>query len=75
MSIDVSKVSIPATDDSYFTREETAKKTDEDQFFEQAAKVTRTKYLVHEVSRFASRGGICRHETVGYMVDSTILSG
>lgn len=39
MSIDVSKVTIPATDDSYFTREETAKKTDEDQFFEQAAKV------------------------------------
>lgn len=39
MSIDVSKVTIPAADDSYFTREETAKKTDEDQFFEQAAKV------------------------------------
>lgn len=39
MSIDVSKVTIPVADDSYFTREETAKKTDEDQFFEQGAKV------------------------------------
>lgn len=39
MSVDVSKVTIPAEDDSYFTREETAKKTDEDQFFEQGAKV------------------------------------
>lgn len=39
MSVDVSKVTIPAADDSYFTREEVATKTDEDQFFEQGAKV------------------------------------
>ncbi|CAM9156569.1 unnamed protein product [Ectocarpus sp. 4 AP-2014] len=38
MSVDVSKVTIPAADDSYFTREEVATKTDEDQFFEQGAK-------------------------------------
>lgn len=59
MSVDVSKVKIPATDDSYFTREETAKKTDEDQFFEQAAKVKQA--LVQEIRQVTTRRGTrCR---------------
>lgn len=57
MSIDVSKVTIPAADDSYFTREETAKKTDEDQFFEQAAKV-RQPTLVQEISQVGTRDSL-----------------
>ena len=39
MKVDVSKVTIPVADDSYFTRVSAAKKTEEDQFFEQGAKV------------------------------------
>lgn len=57
MAVDVSKVTIPAADDSYFTRDEVAKKTDEDQFFEQAAKVGRL--LAQEVFRVQWRGIRC----------------
>lgn len=39
MTVDVSKVTIPVADDSYFTRVVVAKKSEEDQFFEQASKV------------------------------------
>lgn len=39
MKVDLSKVTIPVADDSYFTRVASAKKTEEDQFFEQGAKV------------------------------------
>lgn len=39
MKIDISNVKIPVEDDSYFAREESAKKTDEDDFFNQASKV------------------------------------
>lgn len=39
MAVDVSKVTVPVVDDSYFTREAVAKKSEEDQFFEQASKV------------------------------------
>ena len=42
MKVDVSKVTIPVADDSYFTRVSAAKKTEEDQFFEQGAKVRRS---------------------------------
>lgn len=45
MKIDISKVKIPVVDDSYFAREESAKKTDEDEFFNQASKV-----LLNDVS-------------------------
>ncbi|CAM9288928.1 unnamed protein product [Laminaria digitata] len=38
MKVDLSKVTNPVTDDSYFTRVSAAKKTEEDQFFEQGAK-------------------------------------
>lgn len=41
MTVDLSGVTIPVDDDSYFARVETAKKTDEDQFFEQSSKVSR----------------------------------
>lgn len=39
MKVDLSKVTIPVEDDTYFARVDTAKKTDEDQFFEQGSKV------------------------------------
>lgn len=39
MKVDVSKVSVPVDDDSYFVRVEAQKKTAEDQFFEQGSKV------------------------------------
>ena len=39
MKIDISNAKIPIVDDSYFAREESAKKTDEDEFFNQASKV------------------------------------
>ena len=39
MKVDLSKVTIPVADDSYFTRVSAAKKTEEDQFFEQGSKV------------------------------------
>lgn len=39
MKVDVSKVSVPVEDDSYFVRVEAQKKAAEDQFFEQRAKV------------------------------------
>ncbi len=67
MSVDVSKVEIPAVDDSYFAREETAKKTDEDQFFEQGAKVRQEKYpqVVRRKSHHGSDGSSafsCKYE-------------
>lgn len=39
MKVDLSKVTIPVQDDSYFKRVSAAKKTEEDQFFEQGSKV------------------------------------
>lgn len=75
MSVDVSKVKIPATDDSYFTREETAKKTDEDQFFEQAAKVKQA-LVQHWCRRYAKLPhgeGPAVAVLVGYNVGSTVL--
>ena len=40
MKVDTSGVTIPVEDDSYFAREEQPKKTAEDDFFEQASKVS-----------------------------------
>lgn len=39
MKVNLSKVTIPVQDDSYFKRVSAAKKTEEDQFFEQGSKV------------------------------------
>lgn len=39
VKVDVASVKIPAEDDSYFAREDQAKKTAEDQFFDHASKV------------------------------------
>lgn len=71
MSIDVSKVKIPAVDDSYFAREETAKKTDEDQFFEQGAKVRqqRCPQLIPPKELVWFRCTVCLLTTRGLLVN------